>query len=57
VGDINALGSRLIEERNLDSAAFVFEKNIELYPCSWNVWDSLGEVLARAVPERLEKGQ
>ena len=47
-GDFNALGYRLIEENNLDSAVFVFEKNVELYPGSWNAWDSLGEVSAKA---------
>lgn len=47
-GDFDALGDRLIEQNNLDSAVFVFEKHVELYPGSWNAWDSLGEVLAKA---------
>jgi Flp pilus assembly protein TadD len=38
----------LIEKNNLDPAVFVFEKNVEPYPGSWNAWDSLGEVLAKA---------
>jgi tetratricopeptide (TPR) repeat protein len=47
-GDFNGLGYKLLGENNLESAVFVMEKTAELYPGSWNAWDSLGEVLANA---------
>jgi len=47
-GDFNALGYKLMQEKNLESSLFVFEKTAQLYPDSWNAWDSLGEVSAKA---------
>jgi tetratricopeptide (TPR) repeat protein len=47
-GDFNALGYKLMQEKNLESSLFVFEKTVQLYPDSWNAWDSLGEVAAKA---------
>jgi Flp pilus assembly protein TadD len=46
--DFNNLGYRLLQENNLESSIYVFEKNTRLYPDSGNAWDSLGEVLAKA---------
>jgi len=46
--DFNALGYKLLQENQLESAVYVFEKNVELYPGSWNAWDSLGEAAAKA---------
>jgi tetratricopeptide (TPR) repeat protein len=47
-GDFNALGYRLLQENNPESAVFVMEKTIGLFPGSWNAWDSLGEVAAKS---------
>lgn len=46
--DFNALGYKLLRENRLDSALYVLEKTTCLYPDSWNAWDSLGEVAAKA---------
>jgi carboxyl-terminal processing protease len=46
--DFNALGYRLMQENNLESALYVFEKNVQLYPDSSNAHDSLGEVFLKA---------
>jgi carboxyl-terminal processing protease len=47
-GDFNALGYRLLQERSLETAVYVFEKAVQLYPESWNAYDSLGEALVQA---------
>jgi tetratricopeptide (TPR) repeat protein len=47
-GDFNNLGYRLLKETNLESALYVFEKNVVLFPTSANAHDSLGEALALA---------
>lgn len=41
--DINQLGYNLMTEKKLNEAIEVFKLNIELYPDSWNVYDSMGE--------------
>ena len=41
--DINVFGYQLMNNGKIDEAIDVFKKNTELYPKSWNVWDSLGE--------------
>jgi tetratricopeptide (TPR) repeat protein len=46
--DFNALGYRLMQENKIEDAVYVFEKGAELYPDSWNAYDSLGECLAKA---------
>jgi len=53
-GDFNNLGYRLLQTGNLENAVYVFEKNVELYPDSWNTHDSLGEALLMA--GRTEEG-
>ena len=39
----NLLGYRYLGERKVDAAIAVFEINVENFPESWNVYDSLGE--------------
>ncbi len=46
--DLNNLGYKLLQQMNLESALYVFEKNAVLFPTSANVYDSLGEALAIA---------
>ena len=46
--DFNNLGYRFLQENNIEAAVYVLEKTTELYPDSWNAYDSLGEVLAKA---------
>jgi len=46
--DFNNLGYQLLQENKLEFAVYVFEKNVQLYPESWNAWDSLGEILIKA---------
>jgi predicted alpha/beta superfamily hydrolase len=40
---LNGLGYRLIELKKFDEAIAVLQRNVELYPGSANVYDSLGE--------------
>ena len=42
---LNKLGYSLLQERNLPAAIVIFELNVELFPGSANVYDSLGEAL------------
>lgn len=46
--DFNALGYKLLQGNDIDAALFVFGKNTQLFPGSWNAWDSQGEALAKA---------
>jgi tetratricopeptide (TPR) repeat protein len=41
--DINQLGYALINAKKLDQAILVLKLNVEIYPDSFNTWDSLGE--------------
>jgi glyoxylase-like metal-dependent hydrolase (beta-lactamase superfamily II) len=41
--EFNGLGYRLINEKKLLEAIAVFKLNVEMYPESWNVYDSLAE--------------
>ena len=41
--DVNNLGYQLLGGGKIDDAIEIFKKNTELYPESWNVWDSLAE--------------
>jgi predicted alpha/beta superfamily hydrolase len=45
---LNWLGYMQLEQGALEEAERVFRRNVELYPGSWNVHDSLGEALYRA---------
>jgi hypothetical protein len=46
--DFNDLGYQLLQAGNVESAVYVFEKGVQLYPESWNAHDSLGEALLKA---------
>lgn len=45
--DINTVGYRLMNLGRLDEAQQVFEFNVAIFPASWNVYDSLGELYLR----------
>lgn len=45
--DINLLGYQLLNQGKVDEAIAIFRKNVKDYPRSWNVYDSLGEALAK----------
>ncbi len=40
--DINEVGYSVLKKYT-DVAVFIFKKNVEVHPTSWNAWDSLGE--------------
>lgn len=44
--ELNLLGYRLLLAGRVDEAIAVLELNVERFPGSWNVWDSLGEAVA-----------
>jgi glyoxylase-like metal-dependent hydrolase (beta-lactamase superfamily II) len=50
---LNALGYRLLQQGRSAEAIEVFELNVELFPQSWNVHDSLGEAYWRL--ERIQE--
>lgn len=41
--ELNYLGYNLLRKKKIDEAIEIFRLNVELYPESWNVYDSLGE--------------
>jgi tetratricopeptide (TPR) repeat protein len=41
--DVNTLGYQFLGGGKIGDAILVFKKNTELFPESWNVWDSLAE--------------
>ena len=43
---INLVGYQFLRLKNIESANKVFRMNVNLFPYSWNVYDSYGEVLA-----------
>lgn len=45
---LNTLGYELLAERRFEAAIRVFLKNVEMFPGSANVYDSLGEAYAEA---------
>ncbi len=40
---LNSIGYSLLEQKKIAAAIAVFKANVEMYPQSWNVYDSLGE--------------
>ena len=44
-GDINRLGYRFLQTERPEQAVALLRINVELYPESWNSYDSLGEAL------------
>jgi CubicO group peptidase (beta-lactamase class C family) len=47
-GSINSLGYHFLGQKNLPDAILIFQLNVELYPKSGNVYDSLGEAYMNA---------
>ncbi len=45
--EFNAYGYALLQQDKADAAVTMFRINTELFPDSWNVYDSLGEALLR----------
>jgi glyoxylase-like metal-dependent hydrolase (beta-lactamase superfamily II) len=45
---INGYGYRFFQQEKFEQAAALFKINVELFPESWNVYDSLGEALYAA---------
>jgi len=43
---LNRLGYQRLNAKDIDGAIALFGLNVELYPASWNVYDSLGEAYA-----------
>jgi beta-lactamase regulating signal transducer with metallopeptidase domain len=54
-GEFNTFGYVLLYNGKVDDAIFVFKHNVEMYPDSWNVYDSMGEGLL--VAGKLDKAQ
>jgi beta-lactamase regulating signal transducer with metallopeptidase domain len=54
-GEFNTLGYVFLFHEKVDEAVFVFKTNVEMYPESWNTYDSLGEGLL--VAGQLEKSR
>ncbi len=54
-GSINAIGYHYLQSENIPLALLFFQFNVEQFPGSWNVHDSLGEALALSgkVPEAI----
>jgi len=50
---INALGYQYLEQKKNDVAIAVFKFNVQTYPASANVWDSLGEAYMNAGQKEL----
>ncbi len=46
--EFNAFGYAFLQRDMVEQAIQLFRINVELYPDSWNVYDSLGEALLRA---------
>jgi tetratricopeptide (TPR) repeat protein len=40
---LNSIGYSLLGQKKIAAAIAVFKANVEMYPQSWNVYDSLGE--------------
>jgi len=43
----NALGYKLLNQENISEAIEIFKLNVNAYPNSWNVYDSLGEAFMK----------
>lgn len=46
--ELNAAGYRFFQADRLPQAIALFRVNVELFPASWNVYDSLGEALLKS---------
>lgn len=47
-GQINGFGYRFLQQEKAPQAVAMFRINVELFPASWNVYDSLAEALLAA---------
>src|SRR6185369_4108587 len=47
-GELNSLGYALLRSGKTREAVEVFKLNVEAFPASWNVYDSLGEAYVAA---------
>lgn len=47
-GEFNQLGYRYLNEEKYEDAIAVFAMNVDMYPESWNVYDSLGEAYMKS---------
>ena len=47
---LNSVGYSLLGQKKIAAAIAVFKANVELYPQSWNVYDSLGDALVAGHP-------
>ena len=47
-GEINGLGYAFLQQNRVTEAIRMLKLNVELFPDSWNVYDSLGEALLRS---------
>jgi len=54
---VNRLGYQLLNRKKLDDAVAAFQRNVELYPGSANVYDSLGEAYENQGKFELASGQ
>lgn len=50
---LNSLGYEFVSGKQYEEAIAVFSLNVELYPASWNVYDSLGEAYMYAGKRQL----
>ena len=50
---MNFLGYQLLNQGRLPEAIAIFKLNVDSYPTSWNVYDSLGEAYKNAGETRL----
>ncbi len=44
---VNGLGYKLLQMNKIDEAIKMFKLNVDYFPDSWNVWDSLGEAFMK----------
>jgi tetratricopeptide (TPR) repeat protein len=50
---LNALGYELLTENKIEEAITIFQLNVEEYPESWNVYDSLAEAYVESGEKQL----
>ena len=50
---MNAIGYSLLQKKQVQAAITIFKLNAEIYPDSWNVYDSLGEAFMKNGDKKL----
>jgi len=53
--ELNAVGYKLLSNNQTDEAVAVFALNVQEYPESWNVYDSLGEAYLKQRNKKFAK--